>query len=87
MHNPPNRRIRTRTYGGVGGAEPQGSPLSRLFSPPSTRIARGGEGSGVGGSAAFTEAAVPAERPPSPPLRGGRGEDGERLFASLPHSE
>ena len=29
MHNPPNRRIRTRTYGGVGGAEPQGSPLSR----------------------------------------------------------
>ena len=26
----PNRRIRTRTYGGVGGAEPRGSPLSRL---------------------------------------------------------
>src|SRR5712675_1279745 len=24
-----NRRIRTRTYGGVGGAEPRGSPLSR----------------------------------------------------------
>ena len=29
-HNPPNRRIRTRTSGGVGGAEPRGSPLSRL---------------------------------------------------------
>ena len=28
--NPPNRRIRTRTYGGVGGAEPRGSPLSRF---------------------------------------------------------
>jgi len=35
-------------------------------SPPSTRIARGGEGSGVGGGAAFTEAAVPADRPPPP---------------------
>jgi hypothetical protein len=32
--NPPNRRIRTRTYGGVGGAEPRGSPLSR-FAPAS----------------------------------------------------
>ena len=29
-HNPPNRRIRTRTSGGVGGEEPRGSPLSRL---------------------------------------------------------
>jgi hypothetical protein len=33
----------------------------------------------VGGSAAFTEAAVLADRPPtpdpSPPLRGGRGEE------------
>src|SRR6267142_5734318 len=28
--NPANRRIRTRTYGGVGGEESQGSPLSRL---------------------------------------------------------
>jgi penicillin-binding protein 1C len=50
-----------------------------LGSPPSTHIARGGEGSGVGGGAAFTEAAVPADRPrtpdPAPPLRGGRGED------------
>ncbi len=51
-----------------------------MSSPPSTRIARGGEGLGVGGSAAFTEAAVPADRPPtpdpSPPLRGRRrGED------------
>jgi len=27
--NPPNRRIRTRTYGGVGGEESRGSPLSR----------------------------------------------------------
>jgi excinuclease ABC subunit B len=55
-------------------------------SPPPAREARGGEGSGVGGGAAFTEAAVPADRPPTPdleselrsprtpPLRGGRGE-------------
>src|SRR5882762_2705478 len=28
--NPANRRIRTRTYGGLGGEEPRGSPLSRL---------------------------------------------------------
>ena len=28
--NPPNRRIRTRMSGGVGGEEPRGSPLSRL---------------------------------------------------------
>src|SRR5271165_5065107 len=32
MLNPPNRRIRTRTYGGVGGEEPRGSPLSRSTS-------------------------------------------------------
>jgi hypothetical protein len=30
MLNPPNRRIRFRMYGGVGGAESQDSPLSRL---------------------------------------------------------
>src|SRR5712664_2975100 len=30
--NPANRRIRTRTYGGVGGEESQGSPLSRFKS-------------------------------------------------------
>jgi len=57
-------------------ANSQGEVMS---SPPSTRIARGGEGSGVWGGAAFTAAAVPADRPPtpdpSPPLRGGRGED------------
>src|SRR5882672_9068960 len=28
--NPANRRIRTRTYGGVGGEESLGSPLSRF---------------------------------------------------------
>jgi hypothetical protein len=28
--NPPNRRIRFRMYGGVGGAESRDSPLSRL---------------------------------------------------------
>ena len=32
--NPANRRIRTRMYGGVGGEEPQGSPLSRLPDGP-----------------------------------------------------
>ena len=26
---PSNRRVRTRTHGGVGGEEPRGSPLSR----------------------------------------------------------
>ena len=32
---PSNRRVRTRTHGGVGGAEPRGSPLSRLrYGPP-----------------------------------------------------
>jgi hypothetical protein len=28
--NQPNRRVRTRTHGGVGGVEPRGSPLSRF---------------------------------------------------------
>ena len=28
--NPSNRRVRTRMHGGVGGVEPQGSPLSRF---------------------------------------------------------
>ena len=32
---PSNRRVRTRTHGGVGGAEPRGSPLSRFRSGPS----------------------------------------------------
>ena len=55
----------------------------RALKLPSPRaLARGGEGSGVGGSAAFTCAAVLADRPPtpdpSPPLRGGRG-DGSAL--------
>src|ERR1039458_5106318 len=30
MLNPPNRRVRTLTHGGVGGEEPRGSPLSRF---------------------------------------------------------
>ena len=50
-----------------------------VFNLPSLHAQGGGEGSGVGGGAAYTEAAVPADRPPtpdpSPPLRGGRGED------------
>ncbi|SHG35673.1 excinuclease ABC subunit UvrB [Bradyrhizobium erythrophlei] len=57
------------------------------FSPPPTRIARGGEGSGVGGGSTNSLPASPAERPPTPdleselrsprtpPLRGGRGEE------------
>ena len=47
-----------------------------MRSPPSTRIARGGEGLGVGGLSAGTATSVNAELPPtpdpSPPLRGGR---------------
>jgi len=31
--NQPNRRVRTRTHGGVGGEEPRGSPLSRFTRP------------------------------------------------------
>src|SRR5437763_5974763 len=31
--NPSNRRIRTRTYGGVGGEESRDSPLSRSARP------------------------------------------------------
>ena len=31
---PSNRRVRTRTHGGVGGEEPRGSPLSRLRFDP-----------------------------------------------------
>ncbi len=38
----PNRRIRTRTYGGVGGAEPRGSPLSRFPLAESLDAAHGG---------------------------------------------
>src|SRR5450432_1092527 len=41
----------------------------------------GGEGSGVGGSAAITEAVIPAERPPTPdpsPPRAMRVEGGEK---------
>src|SRR6476646_10298486 len=49
-----------------------------LCSPPSARVARGGEGSGVGGGSADSLSASCAERPPtpdpSPPLRGRRGE-------------
>jgi Group II intron, maturase-specific domain len=50
-HNPPNRRIRTRMSGGVGGAEPRGTPLSRFWldrepiSPNSTSRTRPGAGS------------------------------------------
>ena len=35
--NHPNRRIRTRMYGGVGGEEPRGSPLSRLYGTSKVR--------------------------------------------------
>src|SRR5579862_212396 len=48
-------------------------------SPPPTRTARGGEGLGVGGVSANSLRKERADRPPtpdpSPPLRGGRGED------------
>src|SRR5229473_6776985 len=42
--NPSNRRIRTRTYGGVGGEEPRGSPLSRSSSASSHRPSAEREG-------------------------------------------
>ncbi|MDP1584360.1 MAG: DEAD/DEAH box helicase family protein, partial [Bradyrhizobium sp.] len=57
-------------------------------SPPPARAARGGEGSGVGGVSARTagsEFAAPPPTPnPSPPLRGGRGEEG---FGESPQRE
>jgi excinuclease ABC subunit B len=57
-------------------------------SPPPARNARGGEGSGVGGGAAKSLAPRLAEAPPtpdpSPPLRGGRGEEG---FGEAPQGE
>ncbi|MGA2290162.1 excinuclease ABC subunit UvrB, partial [Bradyrhizobium sp.] len=58
------------------------------FSPPPARIARGGEGSGVGGGPTGTE---PVEAPrtpdPSPPLRGGRGADRISGFDEAPQRE
>src|SRR5258708_19677740 len=62
------------------------------FSPPPTRIARGGEGSGVGGA---TEA-LPPGPPPSPtlPPKGGGGErpqarrqNNSRFRPPPPHSQ
>src|SRR5439155_12733793 len=53
-----------------------GGGLLWTISPPSTRIARGGEGLGVGGLSAGNAASVIAAPPPTPdpsPLRGGRG--------------
>src|SRR5439155_11263408 len=48
-------------------------------SPPPTRIAPAGEGTGGGGLPASTEVPVPADRPPThgppPPLRARRGEE------------
>src|SRR5580698_10364969 len=51
-----------------------------LFTPlPPRALARGGEGSGVGGSSTYSLPAADADRPPtpdpSPPLCGGRGEE------------
>ena len=34
-----NRRMRTRMYGGVGGEEPRGFPLSRLGTDPGLALA------------------------------------------------
>jgi hypothetical protein len=54
-----------------------------IFSPPSARAARGGEGSGAGGASAYSLAEGFAERPPtpdpSPPLRGGRGDSASAM--------
>ena len=51
--NPPNRRIRTRTYGGVGGAEPRGFPLSRFVLRQGARLVAIGTMLGLAGSAAM----------------------------------
>ena len=50
-----------------------------MNSPPSTRIARGGEGSGVGGGAAFTENSGSRRETPHPrPLPTASREEGGR---------
>ena len=42
-HNQPNRRVRTRTHGGVGGEGPRGSPLSRFGARPQPSSKGGGQ--------------------------------------------
>ena len=70
------------------------SNFAAPFLLPSPRVAQrgGGEGSGVGGGAAYTEAAVPAEAPPTPALsaptlptarKSSRGEGEETRSAML----
>jgi len=83
--NPPPQAgegSRRRTHGASGE--------DSSFSPPPARKARGGEGSGVGGGAANSLTAGLAETPPtpdpSPPLRGGRGEE-RRGLAESPQRE
>jgi hypothetical protein len=51
---------------------------------PPTRIARGGEGSGVGGGAPYTEAAVPADGPPTPDHLPTASRGGEKIAAPAP---
>ena len=64
----------------AAGGDDAAPQRRRCLSPPPARVARGGEGSGVGGvSACSAEQRSRAETPPtpdpSPPLRGGRGEE------------
>src|SRR6478752_3442686 len=59
-----------------------------IFSPPPAREARGGEGSGGGAANSLLKECV--ERPPtpdpSPPIRGGRGEEtARRCIATISH--
>src|SRR5204862_4285202 len=65
-----------------------GGGLLWPISPPSTRIARGGEGLGVGGPSAGNAASVIAAPPPtpdpSPPLREGGGGGFGHLSAPVP---
>ena len=57
---PSNRRVRTRTHGGVGGEEPRGSPLSRLRYGPAPS---GGGGDGAQAGEAGGGALVMARQP------------------------
>jgi len=83
-------RARASTKGTSGNVAKRDAAATRdgtSSSPPPTREARGGEGSGVGGSAANSLTAGLAETPPTPdleselrsprtpPPRGGRGEE------------
>jgi hypothetical protein len=87
-HARSNRNTCMKTTLPISGPRPSRrlltqAPQESVNSPPSTRIARGGEGSGVGGLSAGTAASVIAALPPppTPPRRFAGG--GEKMTLIL----